>query len=132
MRKPASEAKVKTDTVDGLLSEFMSNAQSDFAEVRPMPLPLAGVHFCSHDRPSFFFVPDGLKGTWVEARTAAGSESAACISAGVSKRTRTRVFGSEWLLLTFFRGLAESQPYQPHGALGCEQWLGFCCDSSAE
>ena len=55
VRKTASEVKVKSDTVDGLLSEFMSNAQSDFAEVRPMPLPLAGVHFCSHDRPSFFF-----------------------------------------------------------------------------
>ena len=56
VRKTASEVKVKSDTVDGLLSEFMSNAQSDFAEVRPMPLPLAGVHFCSHDRPSFFFL----------------------------------------------------------------------------
>ena len=62
MRKPASEAKVKTDTVDGLLSEFMSNAQSDFAEVRPMPLLLAGVHFCSRNLPLFLLCQTGSRG----------------------------------------------------------------------
>ena len=43
---------------------------------------------------------DGLKGTWIEARTTAGSESAAGISAGVFKRTRSRVL--RVALLTFF------------------------------
>ena len=100
MRKPASEAKVKTDTVDGLLSEFMSNAQSDFAEVRPMPLLLAGVHFCSRNLPLFLLCQTGSRGhgSKLEPPPAPNPQ---LVSRQVCSSERARAF-CEWLVRTFF------------------------------
>ena len=100
VRKPASEAKVKTDTVDGLLSEFMSNAQSDFAEVRPMPLLLAGVHFCSRNLPLFLLCQTGSRGhgSKLEPPPAPNPQ---LVSRQVCSSERARAF-CECLVLTFF------------------------------